>query len=119
MSGMDDFDLHQLESLESQATPGPWDDAAGHIAYDEGQKYLADLTFGLVGNPGRTADHVNADVNFIVAARKALPLLIAEIHRLRAENKRLDRELSKTIKDIQEYANLTDLDIQVALDGMP
>ena len=45
--------------------------------------------------------------------------LRAEIRRLRAENERLEREHTKAIKDLQEYANLTDLDIQVALDGMP
>lgn len=61
----------------------------------------------------------SVDKHLAVTARNALPELIAEVLRLREELHRQNQAHSKAIKDIQEYAGLTDLDIQVATDGMP
>lgn len=83
---MTDAELQRLERLEKAATPGPWT-ATSHIG---GFGFSGPLTFYSVTNEYSGKDspiwlESEDNVRFIAAARNALPELIAEIRRLRAE----------------------------------
>ena len=49
----------------------------------------------------------------------AISELTAEIRRLQEQIYQQEQKHIKDIKALKDYAKLTDLDIQVALDGMP
>lgn len=84
---MSDEELDRLERLADGATPGPWDDRhrgclripiiAPHPARDADWRLIAD-----VRSAGRERE---ANAAFIAAARTAVPELIAEVRRLRAQ----------------------------------
>ncbi len=74
-------DINQLRDLLAQATPGPWAVHYGyklpHIKADDG-RYI--LEAGTVYGP-----RTKADAALIVAAMNALPSLLDEVERLRAD----------------------------------
>ena len=82
--------LARLEAMEKAATPRPWHVHGEHVhaAYDNSEGRLQhhavavthDLNAGRYGNEGTKA----TNAALILAARNALPDLIAEIRRLRA-----------------------------------
>jgi hypothetical protein len=87
---MTDEELAELRALEAAATPGPWaDDASGHYGVRPriyGDGYL----IAEVGNAQPAlGDFWDADAKFIVAARNALPRLLAMLDAERAEVARL------------------------------
>lgn len=69
---MTDQELQELERLCEQATPGPWVER-GQSFVAAGHTMIAEIVFGSV-----------YDRKFIVAARAALPRLIAEAWIVRA-----------------------------------
>lgn len=81
--------LAELERLEREATPGPWRwwTSNSHTRLGTPDKDEA-VAFGYASR----ADGVGSiailldDMNFIVAARSALPQLLAEVRRLKEEN---------------------------------
>ena len=90
--------LARLEAMEKAATPRPWHVHGEHVhaAYDNSEGRLQhhavavthDLNAGRYGNEGTKA----TNAALILAARNALPDLIAEIRRLRAAMDRLPRD---------------------------
>lgn len=83
---MDPEQLEHLDQLASEATPGPWvyllsamgDPSNGpdHISLDGPEYTVAEI------EGCRTGDR---DATFIAAARIAVPELVAEVRRLRAQ----------------------------------
>lgn len=92
-------DLDELERLEREATPGPW------------EWYGISLKAGRVEvlGPGEsdsfgygTIDVADADQDLIAAARNALPELIAELRTLRARVDEMERDLDACRVDLVE-----------------
>jgi len=76
---MTEEDLDKLEQLSTVATPGPW---------------VADMAGIRAPNHDSVADAWSDnphDAAFIAASREAIPALIAEVRRLRAEIEERDR----------------------------
>ncbi len=72
-------DLDELQQLCDAATPGPWVLDACEL-YVLGEELVFTLETGDDGEATRTS---RADARFVIAARDALPKLIAEVRRLR------------------------------------
>jgi len=79
---MDDIDLDHLETLEAATTPGPW------RALVEGRDFVSGDSFIRTADEGDGADlyvtggpNTLADLEFIAAARTAMPAL-REVRRL-------------------------------------
>lgn len=72
-----------LRELLSQATPGPWEWFHGSIlnTHDDNN-----FEMEWVSNSTKTREQDEKDGKFILAARNALPDLLAELDRLREEN---------------------------------
>lgn len=81
---MTEAQLAELEALSLAATPGPWV-VAEHMA--------SRVTMVVAeGHPMATGiPHVLEDKSFIAAAREAVPALVAEVRRLKAERNLLAR----------------------------
>lgn len=88
--------LAELERLEREATPGPWSTCKmmpsdGHdeaVAVLDADGFRANDVCDCYGD-SRVEREANARV--IVAARNALPALVAEVRRLREENAMRDQ----------------------------
>jgi hypothetical protein len=86
-----DAELSELERLDREATPGPWDTdletSAGRCWVDSRrhQNMLAEPLFNVRPPSARHMEQRERDASFIAAARNALPKLLAEIRELRAE----------------------------------
>lgn len=86
-SPLNDDVLRDLEVLTAAATPEPWD------AFREEEGGLAGCSFIQLGAEGYSPPDMHVyhddkiapgdDLDFIAAARKYMPLLIAEVRRLR------------------------------------
>jgi hypothetical protein len=84
---IDDEQLDWLEALSLAADPGPWSSTI------EGRDHVAGDSFIMVGTPDDRGEDIYvsrdsgpaspADLDVIAAARTYLPILIAEIRRLR------------------------------------
>lgn len=101
---MDDARLDSLQSLADAATPGPWRDDNPDDSYcmnmyvvmpasepepndeDELNKAICVTLLQTKARIGGTSVRWDANARFIAAARTAVPELIAEVRRLRAEN---------------------------------
>jgi hypothetical protein len=101
---MTDERLAELEGLARAATPGPWEVETTPRPSGTGV-YRRGLTITSPGKPNRTYPHMpgivamiggsssfenepalaDADRDFIAAARTAVPELVAEVRRLRAD----------------------------------
>lgn len=83
---MTDEQLQEWSVLAEAATPGPWksgwswQDAinGGKSAWSEGPVHVGETL-------SQVAPQAIADAAFIAAAREAVPALVAEVRRLRAE----------------------------------
>ena len=112
-------ELDRLLSLSDSpyATAAPW---AIHSEYEVGMPptimQAKPLDKGFID---QIEPLNNVDKQLVVEARNALPKLIVEILRLQQKLYLQEQKHIKDIKEIQKYAGLTDLDIQVALDDMP
>jgi hypothetical protein len=80
---MTDEELKRLQALSDAAVPGPWDEDGGRIWAGEERRYIASLKFR--GDSELSADEKDATGAFIVAARTAVPELLEEVRRLRAD----------------------------------
>ncbi|WP_322076694.1 hypothetical protein [Burkholderia cepacia] len=80
---MNDEKLNEIEARCKAATPGPW------VSYVEGRDHESGSNFIMTGPEGRRSDDIElsgatiADQDFIAHARQDIPLLVAEIRRLR------------------------------------
>lgn len=77
--------LAELERLEREATPGPW------LVEDKRGWWRVRGPGGVAFDDGSACNEYNAECDadtrdLIVAARNALPQLLAEVRRLRDEN---------------------------------
>jgi hypothetical protein len=105
---MTDGELDRLEQLAAAATPGPWQwyhpsefphdirvaRASKLVRNDPVRGYVFRMTHSHSKKWSGSADGAHLDpseddARFIVAARAAVPELIAEVQRLRAELRRL------------------------------
>lgn len=82
-STVTDEELNELEALANEATPGPWRVTADPVVSINVE---APSTFIAI-------DYWERDANFVVAARDALPRLIAEVRQLREELARANARL--------------------------
>ena len=74
---MSDDELAKLEALANAATPAPW-------------RVVADSCLAIAADEGSIAiDFYERDADFIVAARDAVPALVAEVRWRRKEVARL------------------------------
>ncbi len=75
--------IDKLEALAQAASPGPW------TSMIEGRDHMSGSNFIMVGQGADRLDDIElhgatlADQDFIAAVRDGVPLLIAEIWRLR------------------------------------
>ena len=95
--------LNELEQKEKAATPAPW----SYDAYDVDERESCGLGFDIVGPPEamlRGQLEHKSDASLIAAARDALPDLLAEVRKLRAENAAL-REAVRPL--VEAYNNDT------------
>jgi hypothetical protein len=76
---MNPTDLDELERLAAAATPGPWEAIRPriNIRIMAGDRYVLES--------GPCGVRTEEDGQFIAAARAAVPALIAEVRRLRAQ----------------------------------
>lgn len=85
---MTDDELNRLQALCDAATPGPWwvsDDGLNDVWNGEEEFAENLIAPGCVRHGEAPSERIRADQDFIAAARTALPELIAEVRRLRAE----------------------------------
>lgn len=78
-NAIDEAELGRLEAACSKATPGPW------YSFVEGRDHESGSSF--IQTAGHDIELTGAtpeDQDFIASARNAMPLLIAEVRRLRA-----------------------------------
>lgn len=86
---MTDEELTKLEALSSAATPGPWSEFCESGDWWVSQKDEFDGPHAWVFNSNTDFWNKQEDVDLVVAARNALPALIAEVRRLRATKQEL------------------------------
>lgn len=94
--------IAEIKAREGKATPGPWVDKL-HVAQtadglEFGRSYSVIAKDGGVcmlykGDRYNGYYNQDADAAFIASARQDIPDLLAEVERLRAENKRLERQV--------------------------
>ena len=114
MGRMGDLDLEPIKAVEAAATPGPWFDLYGDdpacpddyraymirsAAHTESEALIQASRFN--GAPWCLAE----DRRFITHARTNVPVLVAEVERLRAERDAAEEE-SRVLRD--ELAALVD-----------
>lgn len=88
---MTDEELTKLEALSSAATPGPWSEFCESGDWWVSQKDEFDGPHAWVFNSNTDFWNKQEDVDLTVAARNALPALVAEVRRLRAVSQELLR----------------------------
>lgn len=125
-------DLDELERLEREATPGPWGLWEGRLYIFAGPAeenspgrlkgtrvtichedfLIREGEYQLVAKLGHAVGTPESDFNLIVAARNALPDLIAELRTLRARVAELERDAeearSKALDEAIEWCRLTE-----------
>lgn len=94
-------DIEKLRALLAAATPGPW---KASIYYDDGQPSGVDVE----SESGSVCDVrgrqlATEDAAFIAASRDALPALLAEVERLRAENAQLRARKAEMCSCVRRY----------------
>ncbi len=89
------FNLEETKRICEQATPGPWNhsgpDSIGEWCVYDGKWMVLEASC----HDGISAEQANANADFAVHARTALPLAVAEIERLEKENAELKLKMSK------------------------
>lgn len=81
---MTEQELQRLEALEQAATGAPWSEFCESGDWWVSRKDEFDGPGDWVFNSNTDFWNKQEDVDFVVAARNALPALIAEVRRLRA-----------------------------------
>ena len=90
-----DLDLDRLEALANNATEGPWEAFAGAVIANVGKcTCYGGSVYGHEQGCGYeiVAEASESDAPFIAASRTAVPALVAEVRRLRAQAKRVKAE---------------------------
>jgi len=77
-------ELDELEALTNAATPGPWE-STGVSIWGRNNVWVGELNFALSRQESLVTPRVSNDANFIVAAREAIPRLIARVRELEME----------------------------------
>lgn len=90
MERISDEDLAALEKLCAEATPGPWvRRLSAYVTSEHDDRKIADTETYM-----RTREKQDANADFISAARTALPALLEEVRRARAEGARAEALLT-------------------------
>lgn len=92
----DKLDLAALRKLAAAATPAPWQIDTGRYEDMDGDDDVSFARGPMVHRPvqGDWITQSMRDATFISAARDAVPALIAEVERLRAENVELAADVA-------------------------
>lgn len=95
---MDEVRLDAIQEYMDRATRGPWEgDAEMIIGYLDGRRVdIAECRRGFNGGPANEEEAV-WNMRFIVAARDDLPVLLAELRRLRAKVAGMDPQSSNLV----------------------
>lgn len=111
---MNDERMAELRRLAEAAVPGPWFSTDGCCVFADGYNGIADAFALNKDHPnGETIDcpwpHEQCQTNarFIAAARTAVPELLAECERLRAERDRLAAKIA-SVYEIERICGLDD-----------
>lgn len=100
-------ELAELERLANAATPGPWE------ADDEGTNTIWGRDGGVVVPSIYSTSVCGWDVAFIVAARTAVPALVAKVRELESRNVELAQHHEQMVNQIdvaeQNLSNLEDM----------
>lgn len=89
--------LAALKALADAATPGPWEEVA-----ESGEWWITGPDIYNDAVMTTNASEISqADADFICAAREAVPALLAEVERLRADNADLRAALSALTADME------------------
>ena len=95
--------IKALKALCKKATPAPWEDKREPSLTEDGEELrryyhieskkgtICELFYNEDWEAMGCYDNDAVDAAFIAAARQAVPDLLAEVERLRAENKRLEK----------------------------
>ena len=94
----DKIDLAALRSLCAAATPGPW---RQEFAYNNTGCPTA-MFYIPAHNQEASVEMLVEDAAFIAAAREAVPALIAEVERLRAEGMEQARRCACVVAVVEE-----------------
>lgn len=88
--------LTELEALANAATPGPWQPVLGHLAHGQervglwqGSEYMGNFLAPTVVSSNGNPVQALHDVQFMAAARTAIPTLITDMRRIMTEMARL------------------------------
>jgi hypothetical protein len=79
-------ELFQIEQRVQKASKGPW------RSFIEGRDHTSGTNFIMTGEQGQRGQDIEplgatiADQDFMAAARQDIPLLLAEVHRLKDQN---------------------------------
>lgn len=84
----------EIRAREQAATPGPWESDGAEIYGTLGGVLMIDLWVGETLDIDNQ-EQSNADAAFIAAARSAVPVLLAEVDRLRAQVVELEAQAEK------------------------
>lgn len=84
MTRMDDADLKRIEARANAATPGPWTSWIEGRDHTAGSSFIQTRSREGRGNDIELSGASDADQDFIAAARSDVPVLIAELRRLRS-----------------------------------
>jgi hypothetical protein len=101
-------EIARLQALCAAATPGPWDHAppggcvVASAQYQHEQVALACGAAAMRDERMDTYEVQRANAEFIAAARDALPILLAEVVRLRAEV----AERNAILRDLATYRRI-------------
>lgn len=105
--------INALKALCRKATPPPWEDERDSIGSEDG--YEIGRSYRVVARENGTICYLHsyldypgndkADAAFIAAVRQAVPELLAEVERLKAENQRLEQAANWLADILEEYTD--------------
>lgn len=118
--------IAEIKAREGKATPGPWvaNEYASGVdlgykpdhertwGYGCGNDFVCDLNDGEY-HEYCSQEEQRANAEFITHARQDIPDLLAEVERLRAENKRLERQVMQLAEAEQMRAREALIEAQI------
>lgn len=81
--------INRLRELDKNASPAPWKYAVIHLTDEDSYSQLEEARGEHILDNWGTSQLSYEDIDIIIEARNAIPVLLTEIERLKAENKKL------------------------------